>query len=437
LDTSHRSEDEACTDTAVDASRDRFFALLRAALAERTFGRLVLSKPLAGDGAPVRVAVREIELRGARGLSFVHSHPTRDVTQNLSFEDGVAALERFVGDGFGHAHLFTATQEIQLRLGKKGRYGLSRSKLQSAQVQVQVPESASAPESALESASAKTQLQATKPAPHDRAKRRYVDITRPWLFDLGITDAQGRLIPAMARKWKQINKFVEVFDHAWAAAPRRAEAGPVRVVDFGSGKGYLTFAIHDHLRRTLGVEAVVAGVELRADLAALCNRAARRSALDGLAFVQGDLRTQAPAAIDVMIALHACDTATDHALHLGVQAGAAVMLCAPCCHKQLRPQMHSPGVLRPMLQHGVHMGQQAEMVTDSLRALLLEAEGYATQVFEFVALEHTSKNKMILAVRRERGAPDRAAVQRQIGEIKSFYGVAEHCLETLLVAGTA
>ena len=395
----------------------------------------MLSKPLAGDGIPVRVAVREIELRGARGLSFAHSYPARDVTQNLSLEDGVAALERLVGDAFGHAHLFTATQEIQLRLGKKGRYGLGRSKLQSAQGQAS--ESASAPESALESASAKTQLQATKPAPHDRAKRRYVDIGRPWLVDLGITDAQGRLIPAMARKWKQINKFVEVFDHAWAAAPRKADAGPVRVVDFGSGKGYLTFAIHDHLRRTLGVEAEVSGVELRADLVELCNRAARRSALNGLAFVQGDLRTRAPAALDVMIALHACDTATDHALHLGVRAGAAVMLCAPCCHKQLRLQMHSPGVLRPMLQHGVHMGQQAEMVTDSLRALLLEAEGYATQVFEFVALEHTSKNKMILAVRRDRAAVDRTEAQGQIREIKSFYGIAEHCLETLLAAGAA
>ena len=148
------------------------------------------------------------------------------------------------------------------------------------------------------------------------------------------------------------------------------------------------------------------------------------------------MRTQVPAAIDVMIALHACDTATDHALHVGVRAGASIIMSAPCCHKELRPQMRSPALLAPMLQHGVHLGQQAEMVTDSLRALLLEAEGYATQVFEFVALEHTSKNKMILAVRRER-ALDRAAVQAQIREIKSFYGIREHCLETLLAAGAA
>ena len=102
-----------------------------------------------------------------------------------------------------------------------------------------------------------------------------------------------------------------------------------------------------------------------------------------------------------MIALHACDVATDYAIHTGIRLGAAVIMCAPCCHKQIRPQLHSPVVLRPLLQHGVHLGQEAEMLTDGLRALLLEACGYETQVFEFIALEHTSKNKMIMAVKRQ------------------------------------
>ena len=140
-----------------------------------------------------------------------------------------------------------------------------------------------------------------------------------------------------------------------------------------------------------------------------------------------------------MIALHACDTATDHAIHLGLRAGAAIIMCSPCCHKQLRPQMRSPAALRPLLQHGIHMGQEAEMVTDSLRAMLLEAMGYETQVFEFIALEHTSKNKMILAVKRSGDAAAAAAAQRpellaQIAEIKRFYGLREQCLETLLLA---
>ncbi len=273
-------------------------------------------------------------------------------------------------------------------------------------------------------------------AAHDRSKRRFVDIGRPWLVDLGVTDAQGRLVPSMARKWKQINKFVEVFDHAFATSALAGREAPVRVVDFGAGKGYLTFALHDHLRATLGRLAEVTGVELRPDLVELCNRAAERTGAEGLRFVNGDVRSHEAGPIDVMIALHACDTATDHALHLGLRAGAEIILCSPCCHKQLRPQMLSPALLQPMLQHGIHLGQQAEMVTDSLRALLLEAEGYATQVFEFVALEHTSKNKMILAVKRPRRA-DRAAIEAQIREIKAFYGVREHCLETLLAGDPA
>jgi hypothetical protein len=180
-------------------------------------------------------------------------------------------------------------------------------------------------------------------------------------------------------------------------------------------------------------------VELRDDMVALGNTAASRLALDGLQFARGDVREHAEGDTDVMIALHACDVATDYAIHRGIRSRAAIIMCSPCCHKQLRPQMQSPAPLRPMLQHGIHLGQQAEMVTDSLRALLLEAHGYDTQVFEFVALEHTSKNKMILAVKRDPNGPQAASpeVLRQVQEIKAFYGVAEHCLETLLQADAA
>ncbi|SIK38921.1 Uncharacterised protein [Mycobacteroides abscessus subsp. abscessus] len=132
-----------------------------------------------------------------------------------------------------------------------------------------------------------------------------------------------------------------------------------------------------------------------------------------------------------MIALHACDIATDYAIHMGVRAGASVILCSPCCHKQIRPQLLSPHPLRPILQHGVHLGQEAEMLTDGIRALLLEAAGYDTQIFEFISLEHTNKNKMILAVKR--ATPKTAApILAQIDEIKRFYGIQEQCLETLL-----
>ena len=247
-----------------------------------------------------------------------------------------------------------------------------------------------------------------------------------------MADAQQRLVPAMARKWKQINKFVEIIDAALAASPLAARQR-INVLDFGSGKGYLTFALHEHLRGTLGRDAQVVGVELRAELVRLCNDVAARLGLPGLRFEQGDVAGREVRDIDLMIALHACDTATDHAIHKGIRGGAAIICCAPCCHKQLRPQLLQPHPLRPLLRHGVHLGQQAEMLTDALRALLLDACGYDTQVFEFVSLEHTAKNKMLLAVKR--AAPREAApLLAQLSELKDFYGIREQCLETLLRA---
>ncbi|MBC7957100.1 MAG: SAM-dependent methyltransferase, partial [Cytophagales bacterium] len=233
-----------------------------------------------------------------------------------------------------------------------------------------------------------------------------------------------------------INKFIEVFAHALASSPLadvKEKAKQLNVIDFGSGKGYLTFAIHDWLRHSQGVNAQVTGVELRPDMVALCNKAIAKLALEGLHIEEGDVRSYQPAALNVMIALHACDVATDYAIHLGVRAGAEIIMCSPCCHKELRPQLLSPHPLKPILQHGVHLGQEAEMLTDGLRALLLDACGYDTQVFEFISLEHTNKNKMILAVKRATDRPN-AEVLAQIREIKGFYRIQEQCLESLLRA---
>ncbi|MGK2900632.1 MAG: class I SAM-dependent methyltransferase [Burkholderiaceae bacterium] len=385
-----------------------FIARLERALADGSFVRLVLARPRATAGDLLRVSVRAVLLKGGAGLSFVHTHRTRDITKNLSFGDGVQQVRALLDASFGHAHLFTASAETQLLVSKKGRQTLVRGKASHA---------------------------AAAPAAHDREKHRFLDLDRPFLAELGITDDRHRLVPAMARKWKQINKFIEVLDHALDSTPLKA-APRLDVIDFGSGKGYLTFAIHDYLRGTLGRPAQVAGVELRPDLVGLCNGVAQRLALDGLRFEQGDVRTVVPPAIDIMIALHACDTATDHAIHTGVRAGAQVIMCSPCCHKELRPQLLSPHPLRPILKHGVHLGQQAEMLTDGLRAMLLDACGYDTQVFEFVALEHTSKNKMILAVRRSQSGPG-DEVWQQIRQVKDFYGIRNQCLETLLKADRA
>ncbi|HLO95180.1 MAG TPA: SAM-dependent methyltransferase, partial [Burkholderiaceae bacterium] len=319
------------------------------------------------------------------------------------------------GRPFQNAHLLTDSRELQLAYSRKGRPTLRVGKLKPAQAEPAVTDAGS----------------------HDRSKQRHLAMDRPVWRDLGLTH-EGRqgleLVPAMSRKWKQINKFIEIFGKALAQSALAASPD-VHVADFGSGKGYLTFAMHEHLH-ALGKAPQVLGVELREDMVRLCNEVATRNACEGLRFDQGDVREYRPERLDVMIALHACDIATDFAIHLGLRARAQIIMCSPCCHKQLRPQMQSPSLLKPLLQHGIHMGQEAEMITDGLRALLLESEGYDTQVFEFISLEHTSKNKMILAVRRPSGiaAERRTQLLAQIEDIKRFYGIREQALQALLAA---
>ena len=406
------------------AQRERFLEALAQCVADGGLARVLLSKPVDKGDDLERVTARPIVLRGERVLSFVFKHRTKDITKNEPEAAALATIADLVGARFAHAYLFARDAELQLMMSRKGRYTLHRSK----------PGATDATRPAVAAASDE------EPATHDRQKRRFLSLDAPFLVELGVTTARHELVPAMARKWKQINKFVEVMSHALESAGIGATA-PLNIVDFGAGKGYLTFALHDWLRRqAAGAPRAldVVGVELRPDLVALCNDAIAKCRLEGLRFEAGDVSSFVPERLDVMIALHACDTATDHALHTGIRAGASIIMCSPCCHKQIRPQMQMPSLLKPMLQHGIHLGQQAEMVTDGLRALLLEAHGYDAQVFEFVALEHTSKNKMILAVRRA-GAPDtpqarkrRDDVLAQIAELKRFYGIREHCLETLL-----
>ncbi len=385
-----------------------FVAQFEQSLAAGAFTRLALGKSRVASSDLVRVSARLVALKGESRLSFVYSHRTRDITKNLPLAEGVRLAGELIGAAFSQAHLFTATEQIQLTISRKGKATLTRARAHAAPA----------------------------PAPHDREKHRFLALDRAFLTELGVTTAQHELVPAMARKWKQINKFIEVLAHALEASALNA-ARRIDVVDFGSGKGYLTFAMHDYLRHTLRLPAEVTGVEIRQDMVELCSAAVRRLALDGLRFEQGDVQSVVPPAIDIMIALHACDTATDHAIHTGVRACASIIMCAPCCHKELRPQLLSPHPLRPILKHGVHLGQQAEMLTDGLRAMLLDACGYDTQVFEFVALEHTHKNKMILAVKRAANRPADDEVWQQIRDIKGFYGIREQCLETLLKADRA
>ena len=380
----------------------QFFLDIQQSIENKSFERLILSQ-YKGDLADLeKMTFRMIELQGQATLSCLYHHTTQDITKNYAIAEGLEKIAELLNLS-KQANLFTLNQDIQLKKNKK-----------KAMFNIQ-----------------KKQASATKVEQHqhNREKQRYVDQHSSFLMHLGITDEKGQIIPSMARKWKQINKFIEIFSNAYEQID--ASQQELNIVDFGSGKGYLTFALYDYLLAQHKTP-LITGVELRSNLVEFCQNVADQVGFHHLDFFEGDVRSYQPAKLDVMIALHACDIATDFAIHTGIRLNASMIMCAPCCHKELRPQLKSPEVLQPMLQFGIHAGQQAEMLTDTLRALLLKAYGYETKVFEFVALEHTSKNKMILATKRKDIQQPDPNIMQQIQALKAMYGIEKQSLELLL-----
>ncbi|MFU9047353.1 class I SAM-dependent methyltransferase [Acinetobacter tibetensis] len=390
--------------TSPSAQEQQFLDAVQQALETQSFERLILSQYKGEMQQLEKMTFRLIELQQQPVLNVLYRHKTQDVTKNYPISDAMQIIAEHLAC-CKQGNLFASTQDVQLKRNKKKDLLTITQK----------------------TAVAKNEARAAQA--HDRSKHRFVEQESVFLQHLSITDAQGQIIPSMARKWKQINKFVEIFSGALTQLPNQDQA--LHVVDFGSGKGYLTFALYDYLAKQQQVPFVT-GVELNEKMVEFCQHVAEASSFNQLDFFQGDVRTYQPERLDVMIALHACDVATDFAIHTGIRLNAQMIMCAPCCHKELRPQLKSPEVLKPMLHFGIHAGQQAEMLTDTIRALLLKAYGYETKVFEFVALEHTSKNKMILATKRaDFVAPD-ATVLAQIEALKNMYGIQKHSLELLL-----
>ncbi|HSX50736.1 MAG TPA: SAM-dependent methyltransferase [Cellvibrio sp.] len=401
------------TDLKSTADLDAFLQECERAFNAGALQRLVLSKYKGNEPELNRITLRPVQIKEQKLLSFLYEYRTNHVTKNFTINDALIQLQQLLGAEFHNAHMITDDWETQLSFSKKGKVLVNKNRNKN-------------------SATANSAEVVQPVLAHNRDKLRYVEQNRPYLRELGITDGNGQIIPAMSRKWKQINKFIEVLSGAiqQTGLDKRDE---LHIADFGSGKAYLTFAVHDYVSANPGVKTQVTGVELRQGLVDLCNQTAQKLSLAGIKFEQGDVQHFAAQDINIMIALHACDTATDYALNMGIRTGAEIIMCSPCCHKQIRPQLKSPALLAPVLQHGIHLGQEAEMLTDGLRALLLEAYGYDTKVFEFISLEHTSKNKMILAQKRKTPR-DNSAILQQIADIKAFYGIKEQCLESLLQA---
>jgi|SRR6185503_9855443 len=398
-------------------AKDKLLDMLAKALRDGSFVKLTLGAPRGRDRSLKQVIVRRVQLRQGPRLSLVWRHATRDVTKNFSDDEAIALLADMVEREFGSAHLFTTrlSAQLEFREGKAARFVESK------------PAHTGPPQ-----------------VSHDQLRQRPIDPHSRWLRALGVTTDHGKIAKGMEPKFRQINKFVEVLDHLMDEGPHKrnpkdASQSAIELLDMGCGKGYLTFAAYQWLLQA-GWNASVRGIEARAELVELCNRVARENDFTRLHFETGDIADASVGQVDVLIALHACDIATDDAIAKGVAAGARLIVVSPCCHKELRPQLQPPSVLANALRHGILLERHAEFVTDALRAALLEWAGYDTKVFEFVSTEHTAKNLMIAAIKR--AAPDPpSAAQLRARQLASFYGIQSQRLAELLgfplMAGTA
>lgn len=376
-------------------------AVLDPAFRRATFGGV----PRSGPAPWLRVVVRAVEVRGQRCLQFSYFDGRKDVSHNYPVTEAGTALEAVLAVHFSAVHITMAAEEVDVRLTRKGRVCVGRRRRET--------------QAAIEPHNRTKDL----PLPEGRADRL--------LEVMGIATADGRIRPRMRAKFTQINEFLKQLRHAWDEAGLDALGRPVNILDCGCGSSYLTLAAHHYLNQVLGVPARILGVDVNDEV---IRKSMTKAARLGAAEVNFACQRidQVDTAADIVLALHACDTATDDAIALAVRCQARLLLCVPCCHKDLNRQLRATGpaeVLRPLLRHGILLQRTADLVTDAFRALALRVMGYRTEVVEFVGTEHTARNLMLRAVAGL--TPGDPATAAEYQALKRFWGVTpyiEHAL---------
>jgi Methyltransferase domain len=350
-----------------------------------------LSKPRRGAAAPyAKVTIRPVRVGGALRYGWTYHYPTRTTSENLRAGETVERLLALLHDGFRQALLHAPTADYQVLVSKEATI---------------------------------LERPATRPAAsldHDRRKRYVLPEGEPvpFLVALGVMTPRGAVRAKRFDKFRQVNRFLELVQDVMPELP---PAGTLRIVDFGSGKSYLTFALHHLLRNVHGRDVELVGLDLKDDVVARCSALAARLGCVGLRFDVGDIAGyQGLDDVDLVVSLHACDTATDAALERAVRWDASVILAVPCCQHELLQQIGNTA-LAPLLGHGLLKERFAAEVTDAARAQLLGLAGYDVQLVEFVDLEHTPKNVLIRAVRRP--SRERRRLAQEYLEFKRALGI--------------
>jgi SAM-dependent methyltransferase len=347
-----------------------------------------------------RAELRWVDLRQGRLLQVVTFDDRQAFTSNVADADAATAVEQLIDEPYGNWHVVTVDGTTQVRVTKKG--------------DAQVHSSPAGPESAAPDRA------------HDRLKPRLLDPGDPFLRAVGISDGHGRIRPGRRDKYRQVEEFLRAFEPVLERARAAAGDGPLRIVDLGCGNAYLTFAAYRWLTERHGLDVALVGVDVRAEARQRNTELARSLGWeDGIRFAAGTIEGfESPDEPHVVLALHACDTASDDALARAVRWRAPVVLVAPCCHHDVQRQLLGsppPRPYGPLARHGILRERFADVLTDAVRASLLRILGYRVEVVEFVASVHTPRNTLLRAVRTGSAAdPAQAA---EYAELIAEWGI--------------
>lgn len=341
-------------------------------LSDRLY-QIIISNPRKKGGA-VKIKIRPVMVKGQICYQETITRGTQVCHENHEKEEMLDRILSYMGTDFKQLEAETMDSRLIALVSKDGKATVKERKKERE-------EAAKRPELS-----------------HNRSKQYLLEEGKPvpFLVDLGIQTKDGKIVRAKYDKFKQINRYLEFVEDI---LPALKKEGPVRIIDFGCGKSYLTFALYYFLHELKQMEVSIAGLDLKRDVIEKCNLLAQKYGYQNLHFYHGDISGyREEGEVDMVVTLHACDTATDYAIQKAVSWNAKVIFTVPCCQHEVNGQMENE-ILEPILKYGLLKERMAALVTDAVRANLLEEAGYDTQVLEFIDMEHTPKNILIRAVK--------------------------------------
>lgn len=364
----------------------------------------------ADEQAYTKVQIKPVEIKGALYYQFAYQFSKKVTHDNIPPEQLADRMMELFETTFRQGLLCTEEADYQVLISKKFKVSILT----------------------------KAPTKQAANLSHNRKKQYILEEEErvPFLIELGVMSEDGKVFAKRYDKFRQINRFLEMIQDVSGDLPK---GRPVTIVDFGCGKSYLTFALYHYLAVQLGMELNVVGLDLKADVIERCNDLARKLDYGNLRFLVGDIADYDELnRVDMVVTLHACDTATDAALEKAVRWGASVILSVPCCQHELFDQLEAP-VLNPLLSHGILKERFSALATDAIRAKLLDILGYKTQLLEFIDMEHTPKNIMIRAVKGS-AAGGREQLWNEYVQFRQFLSAApylENACRDLLPAAAA